>query len=64
VTAEEIALLERFALDVLDPRASHLKVRCRRCGATWWPRRKREGGLEPLAWRCWRGCNEPETREE
>jgi hypothetical protein len=57
VTRQEIERLERLEVDVLDPRGSHLKLRCRRCGATWRPRRAPGGEPEPLYWKCWRGCN-------
>jgi hypothetical protein len=60
MTPGEVEQLRRLALDVLDPRGSHLQLRCRRCGATWRPRRRRDGGVDPASWRCWRGCNEPE----
>ena len=65
MSSDERERLSRFEVDVLDPRGSHLKLRCRRCGATWRPRRSSpDGGLEPGSWRCWRGCNEELVRED
>jgi hypothetical protein len=58
----ETRLLDSFHVDVLDPRASHLKLRCRKCGATWRPRRQTHGDRETSYWLCWRGCNAPSER--
>ena len=62
MTPEERERLDRVGVDVLDPRGTHLKLRCRRCGATWRPRRGADGEPEAQYWKCWRGCNE-ESRD-
>ncbi|HKD11852.1 MAG TPA: hypothetical protein VKE50_07240, partial [Thermoanaerobaculia bacterium] len=49
--------LDRVGVEVLDPRSSHRQFRCRKCGATWRPRRELSGRLSREDWLCWRGCN-------
>lgn len=59
---------DRFALtsdvEVIDPRRSHRQLRCRRCGATWRPKRRTDGTYAAADLKCWRGCgreNGPST---
>jgi len=57
VSSPQIQQLISVGVEVLDPRSSHRQFRCRKCGATWRPRREISGRLRREDWLCWRGCN-------
>jgi len=59
-----MTLLDSVGVEVLDPRSSHRQFRCRRCGATWRPRRNVTGRLKREDWLCWRGCNSTAAPED
>jgi hypothetical protein len=59
---------DRFTLtsdvEVIDPRRSHRQLRCRRCGATWRPKRRTDGTYAAADLKCWRGCDSESGRSK